>query len=103
MNDTARFSQAIGSSSAKNTPIVVFFTDGHLASCKRIKPSFDAISTEFSFIQFYMSDVNEGDDVAQAYDIEMMPTFVVFKNGQEIERVASGNEHSLRELVRRHS
>ena len=102
LNDTGRFGEAIGSSSARNTSIIVFFTDSHLASCKRIKPSFDALSTEFTFTQFYMSDVNEGDDVAQAYDIETMPTFVVFRNGQEIDRLASGNENTLRDLVRKH-
>lgn len=49
LNDTGRFGEAIGSSSARNTSIIVFFTDSHLASCKRIKPSFDALSTEFTF------------------------------------------------------
>ena len=32
-------------------------------------------------MQFYIVDVAEGEQVAQAYDIENMPTFVVFKNG----------------------
>lgn len=101
LNDSDRFSQAIGASSARDTPIVVFFTAEQVAPCKRIKSTFDALSCEFSNMQFYLVDVEEGDGVAQAYEIDTMPTFVMFKNGNEIDRMQGSSESVLKEFIRR--
>ena len=50
-------------------------------------------------MQFYLVDADESDQVAQAYEIENTPTFVIFKNGSEIDRMQTTNEKALRELV----
>ena len=91
LNDSQRFAEAIGAESARDTPIIVDFT-ANSAPCKRIRTSFDALSMEFSYMQFYLVDVDEGDLVAQNYEIEHMPTFVVFKNGSEIDRMQGASE-----------
>ena len=54
-------------------------------------------------MQFYLVDVNEGDQIAEEYKVENMPTFIIFKNGEEIERMQGSNDQALKELVRRHS
>ena len=43
-----------------------------------MRSTYDALSMEFSYMQFYLVDVDEGDLLAQNYEIEHMPTFVVF-------------------------
>ena len=54
-------------------------------------------------MQFYLVDVEEGDMVAQTYEIEHMPTFLVFKNGTEIDRMSGTNESVLKDFVAKHA
>ena len=103
LNNSERFAQAVGAESARDTPIIVDFTANQVAPCKRIRPTFDALSSEFTYMQFYLVDVDEGDQVAQAYDIEHMPTFVMFKNGSEIDRMQGASEQALREFIQKHA
>ena len=54
-------------------------------------------------MQFYLVDVEEGDTVAQMYEIVIMPTFVIFENGTEIDRMSGTNESVLKDFVAKHA
>ena len=47
---------------------------------------------EHTYMQFYLVDVDEGDLVASNHDIEHMPTFIMFKNGKEVDRMQGASE-----------
>ena len=44
-------------------------------------------------------DVEACEDIAREAGIEAMPTFVVFKNGEEADRMEGAARHSLVELL----
>ena len=46
-------------------------------------------------------DVDNNSEAALAADIECMPTFKVYKNGAEVEKIEGASEQSLVELLGR--
>lgn len=46
-------------------------------------------------------DVDDNAEASEAYYIKSMPTFVFFKNGQEVGRMSGADESQLRTWVRR--
>lgn len=70
-----------------------------------IAPIFERMSTEYAArgVKFLKVDVDECQDTAQNNNINIMPTFVFFKNRVAIARVTSadpvGLEAKLRELI----
>lgn len=61
---------------------VVKFTADWCRPCKEIHPEFVALAGKFSKATFCTVDVDELDEVAAEYNIAMMPTFLVFKEGK---------------------
>ena len=102
LNDITRFKEAIKAKTAQDTTIIVDFTQNN-AACKRMRGTFDTLSLDFSHMQFYLVDVEEGDMVAQTYEIEQMPTFLIFRNGAEIDRLSGTNEGVLKDFVAKYA
>ena len=65
-------------------------------------PVYCKISKEEAYqgkIQFLKCDVGKVADVAKACDIQAMPTFKVFKGGNEIATIRGWNENKLRSVL----
>ena len=101
LNDRDRFNEAINSKTA-HVPIIIDFTQNN-AACKRMRGAFDSLSMDNQQMQFYLVDVEEGDTVAQKYEIDVMPTFVIFENGAEVDRMSGTNEQVLKDFVAKHT
>ena len=72
---------------AKGTVLVDFFATW-CGPCKMIAPAIEQISEEYAEkAAVYKVDVDETQDVAMKYKIMSIPTLVIFKDGQEVERV----------------
>lgn len=50
--------------------------------CKMTGPIIDTLSEEKKDILFYKVNVDENGDLASAYSVFSIPTFVIFKDGQ---------------------
>ena len=44
-------------------------------------------------------DVDNSIDVAQAFDVRAMPTLVLMKGNQEIDRMEGANEAAIRQMI----
>ncbi len=53
------------------------------------------MSKENESVKFYKVDVDEAEDVSREVNITAMPTFVLFKNGQEVNRLRGVNPDGL--------
>lgn len=69
--------------------------------CKRISPVFEKLSKDekYSFIYFAEIDIDISQDVCKEYEIEGLPTFVLFNKDKEVSRFSGANETKLRNLV----
>ncbi|KAL9118163.1 MAG: hypothetical protein Q9187_005297 [Circinaria calcarea] len=67
--------------------------------CKAIAPKVVAFSDKYPDVRFFKVDVDEVPDVAQELGIRAMPTFVLFKNGEEVAKVVGANPQQLEEAI----
>lgn len=72
---------------AKGTVLVDFFATW-CGPCKMIAPVVEQLATEYEGkAAVYKLDVDEAQEIGMEYRIMSIPTLVIFKNGQEAERI----------------
>lgn len=67
--------------------------------CSFMMPKFTKLATEFENVVFVKIDVDEMTSTAQYYQIEVMPTFILIKNGKQIECIQGRKFDELREAI----
>ncbi|KAG8945341.1 hypothetical protein FRC04_000876 [Tulasnella sp. 424] len=84
-------------------PVVIDFTAQWCGPCKIIGPIFEGHSKqeEFAGVEFWKVDVDDASAVAQKCEIRAMPTFKVYKNGQEVDSTRGANPPALQALLQK--
>ncbi|KAG8969760.1 hypothetical protein FRC03_001105 [Tulasnella sp. 419] len=69
--------------------------------CRMISPVFETLAgkSEYASVKFYKADVDAASEVAQAAEIRVMPTFVLFRDGKRVGSVSGANPLSLEGLL----
>jgi len=69
-----------------------------------IGPKFEALAADpaFAGIVFKKIDVDENSEAAEACGISAMPTFKIYKGGQEVDQMVGASEDKLRALLEKH-
>lgn len=74
--------------SKQDTPLVVDFWAGWCMPCKIFAPVVEELSDELDGrVNFGKVDVDDQRELAAEYNIVSIPTLVIFKNGEEQERM----------------
>lgn len=66
---------------------IYYFTADWCNPCKRTKPIVEELNRESSEIKFQMIDADSEIDLVKKFEIKSVPTFIVLKDGIEINRV----------------
>ena len=85
----------------KKAPIaIVDFGASWCGPCKFIKPEFHKLSEEFgSKATFIEVDIDEHQDIADKFEIQSVPTFMVFKNGNKVDATTGADASKLRAFI----
>jgi thioredoxin 1 len=70
--------------------------------CKVIAPKISEMSNDPKYkdkVEFYKIDVDEVSDVAAELGIRAMPTFLLYKNGEQVEEVVGANLKAIQAAV----
>ncbi|SJL06157.1 related to Thioredoxin [Armillaria ostoyae] len=71
--------------------------------CHAIAPTYEDLSRKYKNINFLKCDVDAAKDVASAYRVSAMPTFIFLKGTDKIDQVRGADRTALENAVRRHS
>ncbi|XP_044039527.1 thioredoxin [Siniperca chuatsi] len=82
--------------------VVVDFTATWCGPCKQIGPEFEKESAnpENKNVIFLKVDVDEADDVSSSCNINCMPTFQFYKNGEKVFEFSGANKATLIEQLK---
>jgi thioredoxin 1 len=88
---------------ANNTYVLIDFTASWCPPCKMIAPIFEQLSitnTKKGSLAFAKVDVDEQREIAAKYRITAMPTFILVKDGEQVETVRGANPPAIQNLVK---
>ncbi|RZB93622.1 Thioredoxin H2 [Glycine soja] len=86
----------------KDSPKLLHFTVSWCPPCKFIAPLFNEMAAKFTDAEFIKIDVDELSDVAKEFNVEAMPTFVLWKKGKEVDRVVGAEKDELKNKIEKH-
>ncbi len=92
---------AFKSKIAGNKAVLVDFNAEWCKPCKMMKPTIEKLAQEMATdVEVVMVDVDKSEEVATAYNIEAMPTLMIFKQSKAVwEKVGLTNEDELRAAI----
>ena len=79
----------------KNKKIVVMFSAKWCGACKEMKPIYQEMAKNYKGeVVFAAIDTDESENVASLYNIESIPTTILFENGKEVNRQSGALDKS---------
>ncbi|KAG4922630.1 hypothetical protein JHK82_051604 [Glycine max] len=82
--------------------VVIDFSASWCGPCKFIEPAIHAMADKFNDVDFVKIDVDELPDVAQEFQVQAMPTFVLWKKGKEVDKVVGAKKDELEKKIEKH-
>ena len=88
-----------------NKTVLVDFYANWCGPCRNIAPIVKEVSQELQDkIDTYKVDIDQAGDLAADYMIQSIPTFIIFKNGQAVDKkIGSMSKSDLIKWVESHS
>ncbi|GAA5848521.1 hypothetical protein JCM8547_004538 [Rhodosporidiobolus lusitaniae] len=71
--------------------------------CKAIAPKFEQLASQYRNVTFCKVDVDQAQDIARAYAVSAMPTFVFVRNERKVHQVRGADVASLEAGIKQYS
>lgn len=80
---------------------VLIFSASWCGPCKKIAPSIEKLSNEYTNTKFYSIDTDNSDlsDLVDKYNVSALPTFVFLKNGKVLTTVCGALLDDVKENI----
>ncbi|KAE9398482.1 thioredoxin-domain-containing protein [Gymnopus androsaceus JB14] len=88
---------------SKDKLSVIDFHATWCGPCHTIAPTFEALSKQYTNVNFLKCDVDAARDVAGLYRVSAMPTFVFLIGNAKVDQVKGANKAALEAAIRKYS
>lgn len=84
----------------KSRVVVVDFFANWCGPCKMLSPIIEEVSNEMNEVVFAKVNIDESNDIASKFGIMSIPTLIIFKNGNEVNKnVGFLSKSELKEFI----
>ncbi|TKY69742.1 Thioredoxin H2 [Spatholobus suberectus] len=98
-HSTAKWKAHFDASKETNKLMVIDFTATWCGPCKYMDPIIKEFAAKYTDVEFIKIDVDELMEVAQAFQVQAMPTFILLKKGKVVEKVVGAQKEELQKLI----
>ncbi|KAG5445690.1 peptide-N4-(N-acetyl-beta- glucosaminyl)asparagine amidase [Clonorchis sinensis] len=85
-----------------NKLIIIDFYTAWCNPCKILAPVYEKLSAEFQSVVFLKVDGDASKELREQFQVKSYPTFVLLKNGQNVESFGGASEDTLRQKIAQH-
>ena len=79
---------------------ILYFTADWCQPCKKVKPVVEELNREYFPGMFQIIDVDIEKEMAKSFELKSVPTFILFENNTEINRlIGAQTKQSLLEFI----
>ncbi len=79
--------------------VIVQFSAGWCGNCRVMKPKFKKLASEMEKFKFVLVDAEKFPESRKMANVNNLPTFATFKNGELVNQVQTNKFELLKELV----
>jgi len=85
-------------------PVFVDFWAEWCGPCKLMHPVFERMAKKYNRVTFARVNVDQNQPIAMRFGVQAIPTFIMFKSGQEIDKMMGAvGEPGIHMIVKKHS
>ena len=81
--NSSNFSDAL----LKNKLLLVDFWAEWCGPCKSMHPIFSRMAKKYDHVRFARVNVDNSQDIAAKFNVQSIPTFIMFKNGENVQQM----------------
>uniref|UniRef100_A0A6V7QU78 Thioredoxin domain-containing protein n=1 Tax=Ananas comosus var. bracteatus TaxID=296719 RepID=A0A6V7QU78_ANACO len=85
--------------SNQGCPVLVHFGASWCVPSRAMNPSFEELAQAYRDISFLLVDVDELKGVASKLEVKAMPTFVLMKDGQVLNKIVGANPEEIKKMI----
>ncbi|KAJ7386512.1 hypothetical protein OS493_008647 [Desmophyllum pertusum] len=94
------YDKFIKSPDNKDKLIVIDFFAEWCGPCKQMKPKIAKFSDKYTDVVFVKVDCDEAEPVAESENVEVMPAFLFYKNGDKLHVICGTNDKDLEDKIK---
>ena len=80
-------SSNFGEALLKNKLLLVDFWAEWCGPCKSMHPIFSRMAKKYDHVRFARVNVDNSQDIAARFNVQSIPTFIMFKNGENVQQM----------------